>query len=187
MTCACPKPNRSYIRHFKARDVGRIITYARRDGAEDAELLANILAAFGRKDLACLIYRVIDVLNTSAFLGALIAMLSGLITVLKGLKLVRTLKRGTIPGLLELIVPAKYLGSLGAFYIWVGGVTASMSALVVFLTAIQNNVALYLLARSTCETKVEPFELEQDPIELGSLPAALYEALVILESEKSNQ
>jgi hypothetical protein len=156
------------------------LTYARRDGADDAELIAQILAAFGRKDLACLLYRILDVLNTGVFLGAIIGVLNGLITLVKGIKLLRTLKKATIPGLLELIVPSKYLGSLGAFYVWTGAFTAGASALIVFLSAIQNSVAVYLLAKSACETTVEPFDIENEPLHLGDLPGALVTALTLL-------
>lgn len=166
------KPNRKEIRHWRERDVGRVVAYARRDGADDALLIAHILEGFGVRELGCLVFRILDILNTSFFLGAIIGILNGLILVLKGLKLLRTLKRATIPGILELIVPEKWLGSLGAFYLWVGATTAAASGLVVFLSSIANNFAIYLLSRNVCQAKVSPYSISVDKLDIGALPEA---------------
>lgn len=179
MTCK-KKPNRTHPRVFKPRDVGRIVAYAREDGADDAELIAYILVGFGVRELGCLIYKILDILNTTVFLGSIIGLLNGVITLLKGIKLLRTLKKATIPGLLELIIPAKYLGQLGAFYVWVGAVTASASSLVVFLTAIGNNVALYLLMKGVCETDTPPYTFDIKRLDVGNLPESLASLETIL-------
>ena len=47
------KPNRSKIRHFSDRDVGRIARYAIRDGADPISLLAAVLSAVGWGGYIC--------------------------------------------------------------------------------------------------------------------------------------
>jgi len=178
------KPNRKEIRHFDERAAGRVIAYARRDGADDALLIAYILQAFGIRVIGCLIYRILDILNTTFFLSALITLLNGIVLIAKGLKLVGTLKRATIPGFLEIIVPKKYLGSLGQLYLWTGIITAGASALTVFLTAISNSFAVYLLMRRVCEAETTAYKIESDPLDIGELPEAFDEIERLLEEQK---
>jgi hypothetical protein len=168
------KPNRKKPRVYTARDVGRITAYARQDGADDAELLAQIMKAFGQKELSCAVFRILDVLNTAFFLGAIIGLLKGIMTLLKAVKIISTGKKSAIAtSMLEVLIPAKFKGQLAALLLWLGSAEVATSALIIFLTAIANNVAIYLLAKGICETLTPDFNIEVQPLEVGDLKSVL--------------
>ena len=164
------KPNRKHPRVFSARDVGRITAYARQDGANDAELIANILAAFGQKDIGCAVFRILDVLNTAIFLGAIVTILKGVVTFFKGLKIFLTGKKTKIAtSILEFIVPERFKHELAAFLLFIGSVETLFGTLIIFLTSIANNVAIYLLAKGVCDTFVQDYPIEVERLDLGDL------------------
>jgi len=168
------KPNRSMPRVFTARDVGRITAYARKDGADDAELIANIMEAFGQKELSCALYRILDVLNTAFFLGAIIGILKGVLTLVKAVKIIAVGKKSKIAtSILELLITARFKDQLAALLIWLGSAEVAFSALIIFITGIANNVAIYLLAKGICETITTPFNVENEPLNTGDVKDVL--------------
>lgn len=167
------RPNRSSKRHWDERSAGRVVAYARRDGADDALLIAYLFQAFDRRELSCLMFQVLNILNTSVFLGAIIGLLSGVLTIIKGLKLLATGKRTVLSALtsfLIAVVPKRFLGRLGVFLIWLGGVEAAGSGLLIFLTSIGNNLALFLLLDGVCSASTTPFPIKTEPLAVGDLP-----------------
>lgn len=178
------RPARKQPRVYSERDVGRIVAYARNDGANDTLLIAYILQSFGLRTLQCTLFKILDVLNTGFFLGAIITTLNGIITLLKGLKLLRTAKRATIPGLLELFVPKKWLGGLGVFYLYIGALSAIAGAGVVFFTALANNVALYLLMQGVCDAEPALLKVPVKRIDIGDFTARLDEVANIFSTAK---
>lgn len=168
------KPNRSKIRHFSARDSGRCVAYARRDGANDAVLLAYILQAYGIKEISCVILRILDLLNTGFFLTAVVGLFKGIATIAKGVRYVIGGKKSKIvTTFLELILPKRWIRQLGVVFIWLGSVEAIASAIVVFITGIANNVALYTLIRGTCEADIRPYPIDPTILEIGDLGTAI--------------
>lgn len=163
------KPNRTQIRHFSERAVGRIVAYARRDGANDAILIAQILEGFGVRALACGVYKILDVLNTTVFLGALVALLKGLLTIVKGISLLSKGKSRIVTSFLEFIVPKKWSKQLGVWLLWIGSAEVFLSSTIIFLTALANNFAIYLLARNSCQASVVEINIGNKPIDLGTL------------------
>lgn len=162
------KPNRSSPRVFKERDVGRIIGYARQDGANDALLIAYILQAFGLKQFQCLLFKVFDILNTTTFLGALLGLLSGLVTVVKGLKILGTGKRGVITSILQAIVPKKWLSSLAKYLLIMGSLEIILSSVIIFITSLANNVNMFNLAQSICNAETKPLNVPTPEVDVGT-------------------
>jgi hypothetical protein len=157
-------------RVFSERDAGRIVAYARQDGANDAILIANILQAFGLRDIGCQVFRILDVLNTAFFLGAIISIIQGVLTLLKGVKIVITGGKSKIAtSLIELIVPNKFKNQLASILIWIGGAQIAGGALIIFITGIANNVAIFLLAKGVCDTEVKPLPIDVPDLDIGDL------------------
>lgn len=175
MTIVCiNRPNRSKPRFYTERDVGRIIAYARQDGANDAKLIAQILGAFGQKELGCAIFRILDVLNTAIFLGAILGILKGVLTLLKGIKIIATGKKSRIvTSVLEFVIPKKFIDELAVLLLFIGATETAFSALIIFITGIANNVAIYLLAKGVCDTFVEEFTVPIEKLDLGDVSDVL--------------
>lgn len=161
--------------------MGRIVAYARNDGAHDALLIAYILQSFGLRSLQCLLFKVLDILNTAVFLGAIVAVLNGVIAITKGIKILGTGKRSRITlSILEAIVPTKYLASLAALFLWVGSIQIAAGTLIVFFTAIANNVALYLLMQGICEAEVAPLSVDVQVLDTHGLYEDISDGITVL-------
>jgi hypothetical protein len=173
------RPARTKPRVFTERDVGRIIAYARNDGASDVVLIANIMQAFGLRSAQCLLFKILDILNTTVFIGALIGMLTGIIYIIKGLRLISTGKRTILSGVIVYLIPKKWLTRYAAFLLWTGAVQAIISATIVFLTALSNNIALYLLAQGICSVEIQPLRVETRPLDVGDFPERMQEIITI--------
>jgi hypothetical protein len=176
------KPNRKKPRVYTARDVGRIVAYARNDGASDTLLIAYILQSFGVRKLQCIIYKILDILNIGVFLGAMIILLKGIVYLIKGLRLLGTGKRGIALDLITILTPKKYLGELGLFFLWTGAVESVIGIAIIFLTSMGNNLALYSLAQGVCEAEVVELNVQVSQIDLGDLGSKLDEVRELLSS-----
>lgn len=175
------RPNRSHTRHFNEKAAGRVVAYARRDGANDALLWAYILQAFGLRRIGCVIFRVLDVMNTTFFLAALVGLFKGLATLAKGLKLiVGGTKSKIITTVLEVVVPKKWTRELGVWFAWLGAVEAICSAVIIFLTAIGNNFAVYLLASRICTAETDAYTVDVETLDIGDLADVLDNLAVAL-------
>ena len=179
--CRPMPPTRSKPRVYTEKDVGRIVAYARNDGADDVLLIAYIMQSFGLRKLQCLLFKILDILNTAIFLGALIGMLKGIIYIVKGLRMLSTGKRGIVTAVLDAVVPKKYINQLATFYLWTGSIEAVFSASIIFLTAIANNVALYLLMKGVCDAEVAPLRVEVPNLDTGDLSDRIAEIQSIFE------
>lgn len=187
MTTVCiERPNRSKKRTFTERDVGRIIAHAREDGANDILMLAYVMDGFGLRNIACIAFEVLGILNQAFFLGAIIGALNGVSLIIKGLKLLLTKRRSTIPGIVELIVPRRWLGSLGQFLLGLGAFQILISGGVVFLTSLANNVELVLLTRGICRAELRPVSPAPVPLRVGNLQQSLaaFSAIFKLASDE---
>jgi len=183
MTETCyKKPNRKRPRVYTAKDVGRIVAYARNDGASDILLIAYIMQSFGKRSLSCLLFRVLDILNTAVFLSAILAILKGVLNLSKGLKLIATGKKSRLTlSLIEHLLPARFNASLAAFLLWTGSVEIAAGTLLAFTTAIANNVALYLLMKGVCEAEVDEPTYAITPIDTSTLTEDISDAITVLQ------
>ena len=176
------RPARKKIRVYTERDVGRIVAYARNDGASDSLLIAYILQSFGLRALQCLFYRILDILNTAIFLTAILTVLKGMVSIVKGLKILALGKKSRLTlNIIEQLLPARFNKSLAAFLLWTGSVELALGSLIIFLTAIANNVALYLLMKESCEAEVKPLSVDVVPISTASLMQDIEDALTVLQ------
>lgn len=176
------KPNRSKPRVYSERDVGRIVAYARNDGASDTLLIAYILQSFGLRSIQCLLFKVLDILNTAVFLTAIIAVLKGILSVSKGLKILALGKKSRLTlNIIEQLLPARFNRSLAAFLLWTGSVELAAGTLIIFFTSIANNVALYLLMKGACEAEVMPLKVEVQSVDTSSLFSDISDAIEVLE------
>ncbi|MFZ1990771.1 MAG: hypothetical protein WAW96_13500 [Alphaproteobacteria bacterium] len=128
-------------------------------------------------------FKVLDILNTSIFLAAILAVLKGLLSVIKGLKILATGKKSKLTlSIIEQLLPARFNKSLAAFLIWTGSAELAAGTLIVFLTSIANNVALYLLMKGVCEAEVQELRVKIEPVDTQSLFEDISDAISVLES-----
>lgn len=170
------RPNRTTVRRFTERDAGRIVNEIRRNGGNDSLLLAYLLQAYGLRSLFCVMLRTVDILNGAVFVGAMLSLLSGLITFLKGLKILLTGGRGNIiSGIIQFLVPKKYLGQLGIFLTSLGALQALAASGVAFFSALTNSVVLFQMVKGACDVPITSFKSESAGFDLEELDAALSE------------
>lgn len=161
-------------RKITARDAARLVAYARRDGANDVELLKLLFFAFGLGNAPETIAKTILVLTTGFAIGAIIGILKGIKYFIKGGKLILDSDLSMIPsGVMDFIVKyilrveKKDLPTYGTFLMWYGAIEASISAMILFMTAIADN---YVYAKFI--QKVADYNIES-PLKLKFTPPAL--------------
>jgi len=178
------RPERKKPRVYTERDVGRIIAYARNDGASDVLLFAYILQSFGLRNIQCLLFKVLDILNTAIFLGAILLLLKGLAGVVKVIKIVTFGKKSRVTLLLiEQFWPTKFTKSLAAFLTWTSSAELAIGTAIIFITAISNNVALFLLMKGVCEAEIQQMTVElQPPVDTGNLYEDIADSITVLQS-----
>lgn len=176
------RPRRKRPRVYTAKDVGRIVAYARNDGAPDILLTAYILQAFGLRKMQCLLFKVLDILNTAIFLTAILTVLKGLVSLVKGFKILALGKKSRLTlNIIEQLLPNRFNKSLAAFLLWTGSIELAAGTLIIFITAIANNVALYLLMKGVCEAEIQELNVELKPIDNTSLYDDINDAITVLQ------
>lgn len=177
------RPARKRARVYSARDVGRIVAYARNDGANDTLLIAYILQSFGLKKIECLLFKILDILNTAVFLSAILLLLKGISGLIKLSKLLVSGRRSRLTlNLIEQFWPTRFTKSLAAYIAWVSSAELAIGTLMIFITAIANNVALYLLAKGVCEAEVQDLNVVVKPLQVHTLFDDINAAVKVLES-----
>lgn len=161
-------------RKITARDAARLVAYARRDGANDVELIKMLFFAFGLGNAPETIAKTFLVLTTGIAIGAMIGILKGLRYLMKGFKLVMDSDLSMIPSsIMDFIVKyilrveQKDLPSYGAFLMWYGALEATFSGLILFLTAIADNYVYAQFFQKIAEHNLE------SPLKLKFTPPAL--------------
>lgn len=181
--CRPAKVIRKRPRIYSEKDVGRIVAYARNDGADDIKLIAYILQSFGLRNIQCLGFKILDILNTAVFLTAILAVLKGILSVSKGLKILALGKKSRLTlNIIEQLLPARFNRSLAAFLLWTGSVELAAGTLIIFFTSIANNVALYLLMKGACEAEVDPLKVEVESLDVKTLFEDINDAVTVLET-----
>jgi hypothetical protein len=152
-----------------------VVAYARFSKDSDPLIFAYVMQAFGVRGLSCAILKFLDLLNNAIFLTALLGLMKAILTIIKGLKFVLKIQpsRFLTVAVIEHLIPKKWYVSYGSFLLWTGSIEAIISAGLIFVSAIANNVTLYALVKASCETEIEPFPVEPAPMELGNLLADL--------------
>lgn len=180
------RPNRSSKRVYTERDVGRIVAYARNDGASDGLLIAYIMQGFGQNALICLLFRVVDLLNTSIFLTGLLAILSGLLTLVKAFKVFVVGKGSFLTtkflGFLLRVLPPQFTVPINLMLVYIGLAELLIGAFITFVTSIANNVALHLLLSDACNADLAPLRVSVDPLDLGDLPQVISDMIDVIPS-----
>jgi len=181
--CRPLPPKRKRQRIYSEKDVGRIVAYARNDGADDIKLIAYILQSFGLRNIQCLGFKILDILNTAVFLTAILAVLKGILSVSKGLKILALGKKSRLTlNIVEQLLPARFNKSLAAFLLWTGSVELAAGTLIIFFTSIANNVALYLLMKGVCEEQLDPLKVDIESLDVKSLFEDINDAVTVLET-----
>ena len=165
------RPNRQERRPFTARDAGRIVAYAKHDGATDEDLILHLAEGLGIKPVLCAILRVLDVLNTGFFIVAILGALRAVLTILKGLKFFAGAggRSIVITGILEYVIPRRFWIRMGGFLIYLGLAELVVNAAIAFATAIANNVSLYNLIKYGCERNTPGYSPSREPVNFGTL------------------
>lgn len=175
------RPQRKQPRVYSERDVGRIVAYARNDGASDTLLIAYILQSFGLRSIQCLLFRILDILNTAIFLSAILLVLKGITSMMKGMKILALGKKSRLTlSIIEQFLPARFNKSLAAFLLWTGSVELAAGTLTIFFSAIANNVALFLLMKGVCDAQVMPLSVDIESVDTGSITEDIEDSLVVL-------
>lgn len=155
--------------HFTAKSAARCVAYARRDGADDVELAKYIIEAYGLSNVPCLISQAVLVLSNAAFVAAILSALTGLLMLLKGIKIV-------VEGSISKISLApvehyirKYWPELqthyGALLIWTGGGITIISTLMALIDSMVDQLVYYQFLDDVCKKEVEanPFPITPRP------------------------
>jgi uncharacterized membrane protein len=159
---------------WTARTAATIVAYARRDGADDIELLKYLFYAFGLGNAPEIMAKVFVIITTGFAVGAMIGILKGFRYLMKGFKLVMDSDLSMIPSsIMDFIV--KYilriekadLPSYGVFLMWFGALETTLSSLILFLTAIADNMVYGQFIQ-----KVADYNLE-NPLKLKFTPPAI--------------
>lgn len=162
-------PNRSSPRVFNERDCGRIISHAREDGANDTLLVAYILQAFGLREIFCFLFSILDILNKSLFLSALITILQGLINLLKVAKIAVTGRTSFLKSAVEFLIPKRFLGQWAKLLLFIGASQIVVGGMLVFITSLANNIDLTSFMKSVCNAPTRPFVIPVSDLPLGTL------------------
>lgn len=164
-------------RKITARDAARFVAYARRDGANDIELLKYLFYALGLEDAPQTLAKTFVIFTTGIAIGAMIGVLKGLKYLMKGFKLVLDSDLSMIPSsVMDFIV--KYIlrlemsqmPSYGVFLIWFGAIETTFSALILFLTSVADNLVYQQFIQKIADHHLEnPLKLKftPPPIDFG--------------------
>jgi len=173
MTIRCyRRPNRTKPRHFSERDAGRIVAMVRANGGNDELLLAYILEGYGLRAVSCALFRVLDILNTGVFLSAILAILSGMLSIVKGVKFILTKKRSVF-SVVSHIIPKSWITSLGKFLLIAGSIELFLGAVIAFVSAIANNIELYLLMKGVCNAELKALPVDVRKPDIGGVDSDL--------------
>lgn len=161
-------------RKITARDAARLVAYARRDGANDIELLKYLFYAFGLANAPEALAKTFLIFTTSIALGAIIGVLKGLKYFIKGFKLVMDSDLSIIPsGVMDFIVKhilrleRDQLPTYGVFLMWFGAIETTLSAIILFFTALADNLVYAQFIQ-----KIADYELS-NPLKLKFTPPAI--------------
>jgi hypothetical protein len=104
-----------------------------------------------------------------------------MLSVSKGLKILALGKKSRLTlNIIEQFLPKRFNKSLAAFLLWTGSVELAAGTLIIFLTAIANNVALYLLMKGVCEAEVAPLKIEVSSLDISTLGGDIDDAVTVL-------
>jgi len=132
--------------------------------------------------MQCLLFKVLDILNTAIFLTAILTVLKGLVSLVKGFKILALGKKSRLTlNIIEQLLPNRFNKSLAAFLLWTGSIELAAGTLIIFITAIANNVALYLLMKGVCEAEIQELNVELKPIDNTSLYDDINDAITVLQ------
>jgi hypothetical protein len=158
-------------RKWTAKTAATIVAYARRDGADDVELLKYLFYAFGLGNAPEMIAEFFVIITTGIAIGAIIGILKGFRYLMKGFKLVMDSDLSTIPsGVMDFIV--KYilrvekadLPTYGVFLLWYGALETAFSAMILYLTSIADNLVYMQFIQKIADHKLDsPLKLKFDP------------------------
>jgi hypothetical protein len=158
-------------RHFSARDAARCVAYARRDGANDVELLKYLFYAFGLGNAPEAIAKTVMIFSTSIALGAVIGVCKGIKYFIKGAKLVFDSDLSIIPsGVMDFIIKhilrleRDQLPTYGVFLLWFGAIETTMSAIILFFTSLADNLFYASFMQKIADHKLQtPLKLKFTP------------------------
>lgn len=166
--CGRERPRKA--RSYTARDVGRIAAAAREDGANDADMIAYLLEAFGVGRFGCAAYKFMQFSQNVVLITAIIGILQGTLTLYAGWK---KLRMGTpvrfTRNIIDLLIPKRYKDSYAAILAYIGATEIALNALVAILTLLSNAQPLFYLIEDICIKERKALGLARDPNTLGPL------------------
>jgi len=165
----CGRERKRAARPYTARDVGRVLLYAREDGAKDEDIIGYILDAYGQPSIACAAFKVTNYLQDVAQLMAVVSMLRGIATVAGGIKKLTTRAGWTkVFAFTERFIPERYAPTYGALMVYVGGMEVLAAAAVEFSILVGNarsvNVMLGKICAADRKALGVKYEMESVPV-----------------------
>jgi len=169
-----PKGSRKK-RHFTALAAGRVVAYARRDGADDALLAKYLIYSFGVGNIPCLISQAVNIAANAILLGVVFKFLRGLSFIYRGLMLIRESAAVEYVGLLfsdlYALLQAEYGWAFialtkGEWLVWVGSIQSGLAALIIFLDSFADQIVYFRFGDKVCSTKIEehPYRITPKPL-----------------------
>lgn len=157
------------VRKFTEKDAARIVAYARRDGADDKELLNYVFHAYGLSNVPCMISQSVLVLTNTFFVNSMIGGLVGLLSIVKGVKIFVT---GRISKLsinpIDHFIRIKY-PNLSEFYstvlIYTGLVIGAVESIILTIDSIVDQLEYYYVLEEVCSIKTAayPYKVKTPP------------------------
>lgn len=166
------KPKRRRKRHFTAKDVGRIVAYARRDGADDAVLARYIIYAMGMGEVPCLVGKFMLLAASAIFLSAIAKLARAFVYIYRGIKVLNDVGQWTSTFFFELIATIEIELDIefatvtkGQWLVWLGTLQAGMASLILLFDSFAENIVYLRFADKICSTKIErkPFKIIPKP------------------------
>jgi len=137
---------------FTAKSITRLMIHARLDGVTDSELLHAWAQATNNKSLLCSIASIWQVMGMTVIIGAIIGIIRGLLTLIKGLKIVLSGKKSRIASsFIELVVPAKYWEELGGYLMFIGSAQVVLNSFLWLMNTVINDMAMRQLVNAACK------------------------------------
>jgi hypothetical protein len=164
-------------RHFSPMAAGRVVAYARRDNPhDDAKLARYLLYAFGVNRGPCVLAQIFVLAGNMILLGVMFRLVRGVTYILSGLRAylaedVAVEYSGDLFVDVLKYLETEYSITLPAttkaeWLIWMGSLQAGLSAFLLFLDGLNNQVIYFRFLDKVCEMKIEarPFKIIPRPL-----------------------
>lgn len=159
-------------KHFNEKSAARCVAYARRDGANDWELVRFIIIALGLSNIPRLIAQSLLAISDVVLAGLTMTLLTSLLSFMRGLKIfvegrISDITIVPIEQFIRLFFP-KLQGQYGLFLVYLSGSIVILETTLTGLISIANQIVYYRYIDDLYKIDVEehPFPITPPPINI---------------------